>query len=260
MPSGSHSVRHQAHSPSASVRTTLTAPDPSSFHRPSVHQNSRSPSDSNIDPNLPNFSLLTPSPYNPIARHFQDQPWSAGNLRSSSVASGRSSFNHSGVQYGIYRGSPGSDMDSNVLASDSGYHSQRPPSVFSNEPSRNSQEIPSSTTLKAINISVEPNPSEALALQPMPSDQASQASSRSGKSGGSFQCPECGEMSKCKSDLKCVRKFFAQSLDANTQQTGSTNLGTTDPSSALYLIVNGPRLAASLQSMISIDTKKVYIG
>ncbi len=215
MPSASHNIQHQVHSPSPSVRTVLTTPDSSSFHRRSAPQSSRSPLENNIDPNLPNFALLTPSTYNPIARHFQDQPWSAGNLRSSSAASGRGSFNHSNVQYGIYRGGPGSDIDSNVLASDSGYHSQPPQSVFSNEPSRNSQEIPSSITHKVSNLNVEPSPSEALEMQPMSSDQISQVSSRSGKSGKSFRCGECGEMSKCKSDLKCVKDPTTRSFDTD---------------------------------------------
>ena len=218
MPSGSHSVQHQVHSPSTSVRTVMTAPDPSSFRRPSVHQTSRSPVDNNIDPNLPNLSLLappghiTPSSYNPIARHFQDPPWSAGNLRSSSAASSRNPFSHSNVQYGIYQGGPGSDLESNVLASDSGYHSQPPQSVFSNEPSRSSQELSSSITLKVGNLNVESNPSGDLGMLRMASDQVSQVSSRSGKSGKSgksFQCPECGDISKCKSDLQYVNNPIA---------------------------------------------------
>ncbi|KAF1842674.1 uncharacterized protein K460DRAFT_407069 [Cucurbitaria berberidis CBS 394.84] len=209
--SGPRSVQHQMPSPSASIRTVVTAPDPRSFNQSSFHQANRSPIGHNIDPNLPdNLSLLAPSghvsrpSYSLIARHFQDQPWSAGNLRSSDTSGGRSPLNQPAVQYGSYRGvpSPGSDIDSNVLPSDSGYHSQPPQSVFSNEPGQRSQDVPSSIPFPDCNLNIESTPSEAPAMRRMTSDQISQISGRSEKSGKSLLCYECDVVSKCNSDLK----------------------------------------------------------
>lgn len=206
-------MQPQMPSPATSIRTVQTAPDPRSYNRPSFHHASRSPIDNNIDPSLSNnLSLLAPpghvprSSYNPIARHFQDQPWSAGNLRSTSTSGRRSPHSQPSVQYGPYRGAigPGSDIDSNVLPSDSGYHSQPPHSVFSNELGPASQDVPSNITYQIGNLNVEPTPSEAPPMARMHSDQTSQVSSRSGKSGKILQCPECSEISKCNSDFKCV--------------------------------------------------------
>ena len=200
-------------SPSGSVRTVMTAPDlRSSFNRSPFHQGSRSPIENNIDPNLPShLALLAPpgqvhSSYNSIARHLQDQPWNPGNLRSSGSSGGRSPLNQPNVQYGSYRGTPGpgSDMDSNIVASDSGYHSQPPQSIFSNEPCQSSQEVPSNMTFQVRNMNVESTPSDAPVMTRMQSDQVSQISSRSGKSGKTLYCPECGDISRCNSDLKCV--------------------------------------------------------
>ncbi|CAO2656646.1 Nn.00g054490.m01.CDS01 [Neocucurbitaria sp. VM-36] len=208
--SGPRSVQHQMPSPSTSVRTVMTAPDLGSYNRPSFHAN-RSPIENNIDPNLPdNLSLLAPpapisrSSYNPIARHLQDQPWSAGNLRSTGTSGGRSPLSQPNVQYGSYRGAlgPGSDIDSHVLPSDSGYHSQPPQSVFSNDQGQISHDAPSHISYQVRDINVESTPSEALPIARLHSDQISQISSRSGKSGKAIQCPECDETSKCRSDFK----------------------------------------------------------
>lgn len=211
------------HSPSASVRTVVTAPDPRLFNRSSFQQANRSPIDANIDPNLPNnnsLSMLAPPSngsapsYNPVTRNLQEQPWSAGNLRNSASGS-RSPMSQSSAQYGQYRRGPGSDIESNIMPSDSGYFSHPPQSVFSNEPSRPCQELPSGITYDIGNLNVESIQNEAPVIARMHSDQISQHSSRSGRSGKSYQCQVCDHTLKCKSDLKCVYNLIAWLLQAD---------------------------------------------
>lgn len=206
-------------SPSTSIRTSRTAPDPRPYSRSSIHQAPRSPVDITLGPPSPNSeSLLGPgyvsrnNSYNSIARHLQDQhqPWSAGNLRSSSASGNRNSLSPSSVQYGSYRHmGPGSDIESNLVPSDSGYHSQAPPSVFSNDAGRNSQELHPRQTLQVSNMNVDSLPGESPARERLHSDQISQRSSRSGLSAKQHPCPECHEVLKCKSEYKYVYILIA---------------------------------------------------
>lgn len=194
--------QNQIPSPSTSIRTSRTAPDPRPYSRSSIHEATRSP----VDPFLAPAYVSRNNNYNPIARQLLDQPWSAGNLRSSSASGSRNSLSPSNVPYGSYRGhmGPGSDIESNLVPSDSGYHSQAPPSVFSNEAGRNSQDLHPGLTLQVGKMNVESLPSESPARERLHSDQISQRSSRSGLSAKQLPCPECHEVLKCKSEYKCV--------------------------------------------------------
>lgn len=207
-------------SPSTSVRTPIPTPNPRSFNRSSIGQSPAfplPPPEPRIDPSLALLNVPPPnrsrsamdnsSNVDPFISRFygagiHDEPWSTERMRNSSVATGRSSFSQSGLNFGGYRDIPPSDIES-IARSDSGYYTREARSVIGSEPDRVDQELPSGMTFQmhAINVnSASSEPGESYRLQ---SDQTSQYSAPSqGKT--THKCPKCKETSKCPSDFKCV--------------------------------------------------------
>ena len=210
MSTAPRSVQYQMPSPSAaSVRTSITVPDPRPFDRSNFHQANPSPAMNNIDPSLTHdFAFLTPpgpfhrSGYDPIARQFQEQPWSARNLRSSNTSnsSSRSPLRQPNGQHEAYQ-----KTRSNIDPSDdSGYCSQPAASLLGNEPDQTNSDLASSFSQKVDTLNVEAVPTEAPRMARMLSDQRSQVSKQSSRSNKQFPCVECREVMKCNSDLTYV--------------------------------------------------------
>jgi hypothetical protein len=201
-------------SPSPSVRTTMTAPNPRVSKHPDMNRMNNLHQD-RLDPNLafpmlavppvgrPRSAMDIPNPVDFMSRvvgGMHDEPWSSVRMRNSHVANARSSFSQSNIPYGAYREPPVSDIDK----SDSGYFTHPPQSVIS-EPRRVGQELPSEMAFQMGNISVTSAPSEPTEVFPAPSDQTSQYSGRSAtQSKATYKCSKCGELSKCPSDYKYV--------------------------------------------------------
>ncbi|KAF3001516.1 hypothetical protein E8E13_009221 [Curvularia kusanoi] len=147
-----------------------------------------------------------------MARFYSsDEPWNP--LMSNPDVSNNQSFSQ--PDFGQYRQSPRSDIDN---VSDSGYQTQRPPSVLSNEPGRIGQELPPEFIFQARSMNVKNVPNAAQPMLRTASDQKSVLSQHSSRSGASRQlisCPEptCLAISKCKSEhkkhmLKHVKNFM----------------------------------------------------
>ncbi|KAF1996730.1 hypothetical protein P154DRAFT_579665 [Amniculicola lignicola CBS 123094] len=169
-----------------------------------------------IDPNLSQSFLLSVPPMprsrpaleptgnaDPIARFYNDQPWSTEHMRNSSIPTGRMPLSNSNMEYGPYRERIGSDYGSVTQRSDSGYHTQHPRSVVSNPPDRSDQELPRDMfRVENMHVtSVASDPGDVLRVE----GGADKASVYSGRSTGKeFRCTQhgCREVSKCKSDHK----------------------------------------------------------
>lgn len=208
MPSSrSQSVQHNMPSPTTSMRTVMTAPLRGPPRRSQFLQADSSPLDHSVDPFLSHSMLAPPNPYSqssydPIARQLQEQPWSAHNPRSSVSSGSRSPLLRSPGQFIFPHGSV-----SEVDVSDSGYISQPPPSLLSNEPNCYNQDLSPTITDQVNNMNVASTSRSATEMRRISSDSRSQISSRSarsGRSGKHLQCQECGEVSKCNSDHKYV--------------------------------------------------------
>ena len=210
MPSGPRSVQHNMPSPSTSVRSAVTAPAQTFFDRSGFQQSNIASVESRIDPSLPGLDMhLAPSGhvartnYN-IERSYHEDSWNPLHLRNSSVGDGRMPHHQANASFKPFRTGPGS-VGSAAPVSDSGFYSQ---SAVSNDASRLHQSrVPSCLTQQAPSMNVRSTPSEALDKVRVPSDQRSQIShisSRNGKQGNELECRECHEISKCKSDYKCV--------------------------------------------------------
>jgi hypothetical protein len=209
--SNSRSVQHNVRSPSTSVMSTATAPVQ---HRSRFCHNDVSQLDDPIDPNLPNMSgLLTPTShalrnnYSPIARSFQDDSWNPLHLRNAGLVDACAPSHHANASFGAYRNGPGS-VGSAAPVSDSGYQTQ---SVISNDQTRNDKPgLPLGVTFHGGNLPGQLTANDAPGTVQVLSDQRSQLSSQSGHSrirSKQFKCPQCGDISKCKSDFKCVLRL-----------------------------------------------------
>lgn len=140
----------------------------------------------------------------PIAR-FQssDEPWHP------LMRNPDSDINQSVFQvrseFGQYRQGPCSDNDN---VSDSGYQTQPPPSVLSNEPGRLGQELPPELLFQTRGMNVNVRPTVAQPMRRTASDQrsVSQHSSRSGAPKQQIPCddPTCAWISGCPSEHKYV--------------------------------------------------------
>lgn len=204
-------------SPSVSVRTAMTAPNPRPYPLPTMNRPNMYHPDK-IDPNL---SLLAPpqtarprsvdNSMEVFSRMYRmsDEPWSTVHLRTSSIAAGRGPNSQPNMQYPYFRSDgPGSDH-SGAPRSDSGYITQQAQSVISTELEHVDQELPSEL-FQVGNIHVDSASSEQTEVFPrLQSDQTSQYSGRSTNHGkATFPCSKCREISKCPSDFKCVLSVF----------------------------------------------------
>ncbi|KAF1837483.1 hypothetical protein BDW02DRAFT_491271 [Decorospora gaudefroyi] len=236
-PRSAQGLRNQAPSPSGSIQTTRTAPNIRRSDGMSYLQMRRSPVHHGLGPIMPsNLSLLTPyyRGYDPIARQMQDQSWTPYNMRTSNNNEDRSLSRQSDMNYRRHSG-PGSDVDSQVLPSDEGYHSQMTTqSLLSNEPGRPSQDLSTDMLVGMGNMNVvETVPSEGTVMSRMPSDQRSQLSGRSGKSSKTTQCHVCGETSTCNSNyrkhmLKHEKPFKCEIAGCKRADKGFTTINDLD--------------------------------
>jgi hypothetical protein len=182
-----------------------------SFNQPQVLQR-----DNRIDPSLTFLSVPPGSRArsslgnaDPITRFYnEDPPWSSERMRTN-VSFNQVSFAQPNSTYGTFRTGPGSEIESLAPRSDSGYHTLRPHSLVSNEPSRGDQDLPSDMTLQVANMDVSSASSEPAGVLRVSSSVTDQASVHSGRStarstGQEIRCPDCKEVSKCRSDHKCV--------------------------------------------------------
>ncbi|KAF2874923.1 hypothetical protein BDV95DRAFT_486726 [Massariosphaeria phaeospora] len=147
-------------------------------------------------------SAVDLSSADPIARFYNDAPWSTEHMRSSRGTTARPSFSQPNMDYRTYRDGPGSEAESIAPRSDSGYYTHHAHSVISNEPERADQELPSDMTFGVSNIEVGSTPSEPKDSFRLQSDQASQYSGRSTTHSREFKCVHCKDISKCRSDYK----------------------------------------------------------
>jgi hypothetical protein len=205
------SVQCKLPSPSTTVRSTATGPAQRPFDRSAFHQAHVLPLEDPIDPGLHDMSsLLTPnayvsrSSYNPIARSFDDESWNPYHLRNGSTGDVRTPTSPANASFKAYRSGPRS-AGSAAPRSDSGYHTQ---SVMSSDLSRIEQSyLPSSLRLHIGNVNVQSTSSEAPRMMRVHSGQRPQINSRNGQTGtqdNDLRCAECNEVSKCRSDYKCV--------------------------------------------------------
>lgn len=208
-----------APSPSPSVQTARSAPNP----RPSANMLGFSQSnplhrDNRIDPNLsgslaflqvppgsrPRTSLASADP---IARFYEgDAPWSAERPRNQSMSFSHSSFSQPNMNFSRYPDNPGSEIESIPQRSDSGYGTMPRIPLAGAASDHIEHEIPSEVDFAMRNINVSSAVSEPeFRVTTSVTDQASQYSRGSRSQGGKeIRCRECNEVSKCKSDHKCV--------------------------------------------------------
>ncbi|KAF2462997.1 uncharacterized protein BDR25DRAFT_116972 [Lindgomyces ingoldianus] len=200
--------------PSQTYRPVRTAPisRPASlmnFNPSHMHQQ-----DSRIDPNLsllqvpelsrPRSALDSLSNANPITRFYEgdDAPWSSERMRNTGSSGGRLSHSQPNMAFGSYREDLRSENESLAPRSDSGYYTHQTHSIISHDQERCDQELPSEM-FQVGNITVGSASSETTEMYPAPNtDQISQYSGRSTGNGKEFKCPQCQEISKCKSDHK----------------------------------------------------------
>lgn len=213
-------AQHFTAGSSTHMQGVVDIPSAPSYHLSQSHQVDLSTTLEGIDTNLlPHDDALlapcdqVPQPsYDAIARHFQEQPWSASNPRTTS-ASGHghgTSLNPAREQYGTYR-----DSCPSIERSDSAYYSQPQTahSVLSNGSEYYAQlDLPSSITLQVQSLDVGSSLTDDHAMIRSHSNARSQISNRSSKSGKTSKnipCPhpDCTEVSKCKSDFKYVQSF-----------------------------------------------------
>lgn len=209
-----------APSPSLSVGTARSAPNPrvsTSFGTLDQHPfGQREVTDGRHTNYLsvpqPGRSRPSLDNANPILRFYaSESPWSPEIMRSHNVSAGNSPYQQSQPDFTTYRGSSGHGFDQSAPTSDSGY--QTVPShhsVMSYDPETTDQQFPPEITSQVNNFhvaSVASDPGDA----PAPSIAFDQVSVYSGRSttrsaghGKEIQCPECSEVSKCKSDHKYV--------------------------------------------------------
>ncbi|CBX95699.1 hypothetical protein LEMA_P028510.1 [Plenodomus lingam JN3] len=194
------------------MHSTMTISSPSPYHHSSqFHHANLSPTSINNGSNMtPDIALLAPpsqysqSSYDPIARQFQEQPWSVNNPRTSHPGGSRSPSTQPQMQYKMYR-----ESGINAGCPDSAYYSQSQPahSVLSNEPDCYNVELSPSVTFQIERMNVKSPATEAPPMARAHSALRSQGSSRSGKSGKlskKIPCPnpECTTVSNCESEYK----------------------------------------------------------
>lgn len=202
------------------VRST---PAPVPATRMGRQQSSKNVQYHNIDPDLHNARFLAPpgaqsvpvfqnhaEPIaDPMVRFYQDQgeaPWNP--MKHSNPSGGRDALSQPQRHFRQYRQGPTSDLGSNARVSDSGYYTQPPQSIMSQDAVYVDQELPSEFMMQTKTMNVHSTPSDSHEMQRMPSDQRSisQYSSRSGRPRQSIPCqePGCDVTSNCNSEHKSV--------------------------------------------------------
>lgn len=202
---------------------------------------------------------------NPIARFYsEDSPWSSERMRISTGPFGRVSSSQPNMDYTTYREGPGSEVESLAPKSDSGYQTLPPQSIISHEQDHLDQELCPDATFQFGNMNVSSavsEPADMFRAASSVTDQASQYSSRSTTRstghGKEIKCSECGDISKCKSNHKCVPNSYSQLLDTDNVWIGSICFDTTSLSNAVNQTV-AEVVKASRRSMISTGIERVF--
>jgi hypothetical protein len=200
-------------SPSASVRSAMTAPAPGFYNPSRNHQPSIGSMDHNIDPSLSSLGARSAPPGHAaqtnysLERSLHDDPWTALHLRNSTGGDGQMLLPLPNAHYKDSQRGPGSVGSIVAPVSDSGYHSQ---SVASNDASRLRQSrVSQNVVQQPSSLHVQSRTNSTPAMIRVQSDQRSQTSrisSRSGRQANELQCQECKEVMKTRSELKCVLK------------------------------------------------------
>jgi hypothetical protein len=205
------SVQLNVPSPTASVRSTVTAPV---YHRSFDHSELQQSNVAAVN-NRPNndllgMELLTPSghagrsSYSLLTTNYNEESWNPFNLRTSGLGDDTGPFSQSNVSLKSFRHGPES-VASAAPISDSGFYSQ---SVISHDVSHMDQPRMQWNLAQQVDpVNVRSITSEAPRMVHVHSDyrsQISRTSSRSGYEGDSLTCSICGDISKCNSDFKFV--------------------------------------------------------
>lgn len=209
----SRSVQHNMPSPVNSVVSEMTFPSRRSFDVSSFQQHAAASSNDRSQHDLLGLdtNMLAPSVpgarnrYSPVTRDFSEESWNPLNLRTSD---GGSDFHQNNGNMRPYRQGPGS-VGNAAPRSDSGFYSQ---SVMSHDATYMDRSPVQCTPVQQIGdpAATYPTPNASQQMLRVPSDQqshGSHTSSHSGNSDNPLKCRECGFVSKCRSDEKCVPLF-----------------------------------------------------
>jgi len=204
-------AQHLSPCPSIPMQEMVGMPSPlsRSYHSSQFHQVHLSPPVERIDPNLlHDGGLLAPpdqvpqASYDAIARHFQEQPWSASNPRTARASGHRNPPTQAPAKHGIYR-----DVCPSSEPSDSAYYSQ---SQTANSVLSNGSECCTQQDVPALQVErLDVGPTSTKDHPMVRADvnarsQITSCSKKPGKSSKQIPCPHpgCLEISKCRSDFK----------------------------------------------------------
>ncbi|KAH6638189.1 hypothetical protein C7974DRAFT_155937 [Boeremia exigua] len=200
--------------PMNTVRATRTPQIARAPTRPNIVPPQRVVQHMQFQPSLEHLMIPESRPYSaarivdpivdPITRLYgNDAPWNLYQMRYSDVNDSQNAVQYTQKDISQYRQRPCSDIDN---VSDSGYHTQPPRSVLSNEPGHGGQELSPDLMIQASRMNVNGAPNASQTMVRTTSDQlsVSQHSSRSGGRQKKYYCPElnCNTESKCASDHK----------------------------------------------------------
>ncbi|KAF2750559.1 hypothetical protein M011DRAFT_464352 [Sporormia fimetaria CBS 119925] len=210
----SQTLEQSAPSPSLTVRTARSAPNPLNSRPLSGAMGSGQPQlfpAESLEPGLANLQFLTvpnlrrprsaTEVENPLARFYRenaDSPWTPERMRSHNVPTESSSM---AQLSGTYRNGCFHSLNPMGPGSDSGYQSLPSHSVISHDPEMPDHTLPPEVTLQIGNMhvgSVSSHGGEAHG--PTPSVYSNGSTTRS--NGKALRCPQCGDISKCNSDFK----------------------------------------------------------
>lgn len=228
----SRSVQHNMPSPVNSVVSAVTTYplQRRSFDVASFHQNTATSANVRNQHDLLGLdtSMLAPSApvarnrnsYSPVSRGYDEESWGPFNLRTSDTASDFPQ-NHGNMR--SFRNGSGS-VGNAAPPSDSGFYSQSVRSHDANGIDRSP--IQCSPTQQLGDIAAYPTPTGTQPMLRVPLDlqsHVSHTSSHSGDLENPLKCRECGFVSKCRSDDKCVFECTHALDSTNCLTIGNTN-------------------------------------
>lgn len=201
-------------SPSPTVRTSKSAPNPRpsidimDFNRSSVPQREHESGPSNSSfltvPQETRRGLSIDHSVNPLIPFWEgrDEPWSSHHLRTAYPSQPR--------EFGAFD-PPSSGNEAIAQRSDSGYATTLPPRSIGSHPGSTDPELPHEMyRIGHMGVrSVHSDPRVATShTESVYSEPSTRSGSRGVRHGSSnrreYRCPECNELSRCRSDYKCV--------------------------------------------------------
>ncbi|XPS70618.1 hypothetical protein M3J07_002823 [Ascochyta lentis] len=213
---GARTTINSVPSPTDTIHTTQTAPPRRTATRMSFQQSNRSVPCDNIDPSLQNPRYLAlPGAHSfpttqhhmepiadPITRFWaSDEPWNP--MKYSNANAGQNNFNQPQRNFDQYPQRPCSDVGSNTPVSDSGYQTQPPQSIFSNDAGHVDQSLPAELMVQTKTLNAQTAPMVSHEMRRTSSDQrsVSNLSYRSGSQKQQIPCsvPDCFTISNCQS-------------------------------------------------------------